>query len=49
VYLICGVPIEQMSGWLLGCATEIFTSFEEFHTFLSNTLSNTTVVTVTGD
>ena len=48
VYLICGVPVEQISGWLLGCATEIFTSFADFHTFLSNTLSNTTAVT-TGD
>ena len=46
VYLICGVPVEQISGWLLGCATEIFTSFAEFHAFLSNTLSNTTAVTV---
>jgi nucleoside 2-deoxyribosyltransferase len=49
VYLICGVPVEQMSGWLLGCATEIFTSFAEFQTFLGNTLSNTTAVTLAGD
>ncbi|MBZ5505000.1 MAG: nucleoside 2-deoxyribosyltransferase [Acidobacteriia bacterium] len=35
VYLICGVPVEQISRWLLGCATEIFTSVEEFHTFMS--------------
>jgi nucleoside 2-deoxyribosyltransferase len=33
VYLICGVPIEQISGWLLACATEIFCSFDEFHEF----------------
>ncbi|HZE25358.1 MAG TPA: hypothetical protein VE054_15285, partial [Blattabacteriaceae bacterium] len=31
VYLICGVPVEHISGWLLGCATEIFTSFEQFN------------------
>ena len=30
VYLICGMPVEQISGWLLGCATEVFSSFEEF-------------------
>ena len=45
VYLVCAVPVEQISGWLLGCATEIFTGVNEFHTFLSNTLSNTTAVT----
>lgn len=34
VYLICGMPVEQISGWLLGCATEVFTSFEDFQEFL---------------
>ncbi|HEY4678008.1 MAG TPA: hypothetical protein VIJ01_12640 [Candidatus Angelobacter sp.] len=34
VYLICGVPVEHISGWLLGCATEIFTSFEQFNEFM---------------
>lgn len=34
VYLICGVPVEEISGWLLGCATEVFTSFEEFQKFM---------------
>jgi nucleoside 2-deoxyribosyltransferase len=34
VYLICGLPVDQISGWLLGCATEVFTSFEEFQEFL---------------
>src|ERR1700744_4427511 len=48
VYLICDVPVEQVSGWLLGCATEVFTSFDEFHAFMSNTLSNTAAVTVGG-
>lgn len=33
VYLICGIPIEQVSGWLLGCATEVFTSVVEFRAF----------------
>lgn len=35
VYLICGMPVEQISGWLLGCATEVFTSFEEFNEFIN--------------
>lgn len=30
VYLICGIPVEQVSGWLLGCANEVFTSVKEF-------------------
>jgi hypothetical protein len=34
VYLVCGMPAEQISGWLLGCATEVFASFEELHEFL---------------
>jgi nucleoside 2-deoxyribosyltransferase len=34
VYLICGMPVEQISGWLLGCATEVFASFDEFQEFL---------------
>ena len=33
VYLICGMPVEQISGWLLGCATEVFCSFNEFQEF----------------
>ena len=33
VYLICGIPIEQVSGWLLGCATEVFATTEEFRAF----------------
>jgi nucleoside 2-deoxyribosyltransferase len=33
VYLVCGMPVEQISGWLLGCATEVFCSFDEFQEF----------------
>ena len=39
VYLICGIPIEQVSGWLLGCATEVFTSFEQFRDFAASSLA----------
>ena len=34
VYLICELPFDQVSGWLLGCATEVFTSFDEFREFM---------------
>ena len=39
VYLICGVPVEQISGWLLGCATEVFTGFDEFRAFATEHLA----------
>ena len=35
VYMVAGVPIEQISGWILGCATEIFTDFEHLQAFLA--------------
>jgi hypothetical protein len=36
VYLVVGMPVEQVSGWVLGCATEVFTSFEELKSFLAH-------------
>jgi len=44
VYLICGVPVEEISGWLLACATEIFRSFDEFQQFAATALSNHAIV-----
>jgi hypothetical protein len=35
VYLVLGMPLEQVSGWILGCATQVFTDFEKLHAFLS--------------
>jgi nucleoside 2-deoxyribosyltransferase len=35
VYLICEVPVAEMSGWLLGCASGVFTSLELFREFMS--------------
>jgi nucleoside 2-deoxyribosyltransferase len=35
VYLICDVPVVEMSGWLLGCASEVFISLEDFREFMS--------------
>lgn len=28
VYLVLGMPVEKISGWVLGCATEVFADFE---------------------
>jgi nucleoside 2-deoxyribosyltransferase len=29
VYLVAGMPVEKISGWILGCATQVFPSFDE--------------------
>ena len=29
VYLVLGMPVEKISGWVLGCATDVFRDFEE--------------------
>ncbi len=29
VYLVLGIPQTQVSGWVLGCASEVFNNFEE--------------------
>ncbi|HET9365548.1 MAG TPA: hypothetical protein VFP71_11130 [Candidatus Angelobacter sp.] len=46
VYLICGIPVEQISGWLLGCATEVFTSFDEFQEFLGTQSADKAVAVI---
>lgn len=35
VYLVTAVPVEGVSGWILGCATEVFGSFEELKAHLA--------------
>ncbi len=34
VYLVAGVPVEQVSGWILGCASHVFTDFQQLRNFL---------------
>lgn len=34
VYMVIGVPVGQISGWILGCATEIFDDFDQLQAFL---------------
>jgi hypothetical protein len=36
VYLVAGMPVERISGWILGCSTEVFSGFEELQSFLNN-------------
>jgi hypothetical protein len=41
VYLVTGLPIAQVSGWILGCSTRVFTSFEALTDFLLQQHSQT--------
>jgi hypothetical protein len=34
VYLVTAMPVEEISGWVLGCADKIFPDFEELLSFL---------------
>ncbi len=34
VYFISSLPVEQISGWMLGCSDQIFTTVEELKEFL---------------
>ena len=36
VYLVTKLPVEQVSGWVLGCASQVFPSFGELREYLSN-------------
>jgi hypothetical protein len=35
VYLVSAVPVGEISGWILGCATAVFWNFEELKAYLS--------------
>jgi hypothetical protein len=39
VYLVLGMPLEKVSGWILGCATEVFPDFEKLKLYLRETVS----------
>ncbi len=41
VYLVTKLPIEHISGWILGCASHVFTSFDELKQFLAMRYSRT--------
>ncbi len=37
VYLVLGMPVPQVSGWILGCATTVFENFAGLQDFLART------------
>ena len=37
VYVVTEMPVEEISGWVAGCTTKIFSGFEELKSFLSAT------------
>jgi nucleoside 2-deoxyribosyltransferase len=46
VYLVAGMPVEKISGWILGCSTRVFTSFDELSFYLAQiALARTTAET----
>jgi nucleoside 2-deoxyribosyltransferase len=41
VYLVSKVPVEQLSGWILGCASQVFPGFDELREYLARKRSRT--------
>ena len=37
VYLVTAMPVETISGWVLGCTDRIFPDFEQLESFLAAT------------
>ncbi|OGU27047.1 MAG: hypothetical protein A2X66_00465 [Ignavibacteria bacterium GWA2_54_16] len=37
VYLVTELDLQEIPGWILGCATKVFSSFDELRTFLLRT------------
>ena len=35
VYLVTAIPTERVSGWILGCSTEVFSSFQQLQSFFT--------------
>jgi hypothetical protein len=45
IYFVSAVPVEQVSGWILGCATEVFRDFDSLRRHLTTKYA-TDVVTL---
>lgn len=41
VYLVTALPVAHISGWILGCASHVFPSFEELKRYLALRYSRT--------
>ena len=39
VYLVLGMPVSEVSGWILGCSTQVFSGFEEWKNFMQAELA----------
>lgn len=40
VYLVTDIPVSEISSWILGCTTELFSDFESLKTFLLDKYSS---------
>jgi hypothetical protein len=40
VYLVSALPYEEIPGWIMGCATNMFSSFDRLKSFLIQTYRN---------
>jgi len=40
VYLVSELPVHQISGWILGCSSQVFTSFDELKKLLRGKYSD---------
>ena len=43
VYMVTAMPVGQISGWILGCATAVFSNFEELKEYLADQYSRSKV------
>ena len=39
VYLVAGMPLPQVSGWIMGCSSRIFDDFAQLQEFLSREMA----------
>jgi hypothetical protein len=39
VYLVASMPINSISGWILGCSSRVFCDFNQLQSFLTNEFS----------
>lgn len=47
IYLVAGVAVEQISGWILGCSDKVFIDFASLHSFLNEQYSKPRATEVT--
>ncbi|MBI2681828.1 MAG: hypothetical protein HYX26_01165 [Acidobacteriales bacterium] len=48
VYLVAGMPLEQISGWILACSTEVFQDFDALQQYLCGRYAMAAVLTEPG-